>query len=176
MNELLIDSINTQIGVEGENHSKYMGLFNEANEYNFIEIGNLFLKYAKEELEHRMKFIQFLTDLGIRPQIPAIPASEKEEKENEVEEVVETVMPMMNRCSIEDLFEKALIVEKETTIKINELKKQAFEYGDFVFFDFLVWFTNEQFESETTLRNILSLCATTHSDALLENLIVEKYM
>ncbi|MEO0271016.1 MAG: ferritin [candidate division WOR-3 bacterium] len=92
---------------------------------------------AWEELGHAMKFFEFITERGEKPEL------EKLEK------------PKVNWNSPLEVFEDAYEHEKFITKNIHELYKSAEELNDYPTKIFLHWFIEEQVEEENQTLTIL---------------------
>lgn len=92
---------------------------------------------AKEELEHAMKFYEYINDRGGKVSLNSIPK------------------PPSEWNSVKEVFEKALQHEKTVTESIWRLATIAEEEKDRATLAFLQWFINEQVEEEKTFTEIL---------------------
>ncbi|MCE4614517.1 MAG: ferritin, partial [Desulfurococcales archaeon] len=98
---------------------------------------------AKEEVEHAMKFYEYINDRGERVVLEAI------EK------------PPVEWESVTQLFEEGLKHEKFVTDSINKIFEAARELGDKPTEVFLHWFIDEQVEEEKTFSEILGMLKLT---------------
>jgi ferritin len=94
---------------------------------------------SNEELEHAMKFYEFIYDRGGRVIFEAL-----EQPPTEFEGPV-------------DVFEKTLAHEQYITGRIHKLFAQAVEEKDFASQGLLQWFVDEQVEEEKTAGDILEM-------------------
>ncbi|HEX2182024.1 MAG TPA: ferritin, partial [Rubrobacteraceae bacterium] len=92
---------------------------------------------SREELEHAMKFFDFLLDRGEHPDLQAIEAP-----------------PYAFRSPL-DTFEQALEHEKEVTGRINALYELAVRESDLPAQVMLNWFVTEQVEEEKSATEIV---------------------
>ncbi len=93
---------------------------------------------AKEELEHAMKFYEYINDRGGKVSLNSIPK------------------PPSEWNSVKEVFEKALQHEKTVTESIWRLATIAEEEKDRATLAFLQWFINEQVEEEKTFSDIIN--------------------
>lgn len=130
ISEAVKDSINEQI--KHELHSAYLylsmvGYFESANLKGFAHWMRL---QSQEELEHAMKFFNFLLERGEKP-------------------VLQTIdQPRDEFHSPLDVFEQALGHEREITALIHKLYALSVEEKDYPAQLLLQWFVNEQVEEE----------------------------
>ncbi|MEB3806751.1 MAG: ferritin [Desulfurococcales archaeon] len=94
---------------------------------------------AKEELEHAMKFYEFINDRGGRVELYKVDEPPREWK------------------SVTDVFREALEHEKIVTKHINDLVDLARKLDDKPTEVFLHWFVTEQVEEEKIFQEILQL-------------------
>ncbi|HYN88921.1 MAG TPA: ferritin [Ardenticatenaceae bacterium] len=92
---------------------------------------------AQEEVEHAMKFFDFLHDRGARETLQAI-----EQPPTEFETSLE-------------VFERALAHEQKVTRMINDLYALATKDEDFATQAFLNWFVTEQVEEEKNATSVV---------------------
>lgn len=113
-----------------------MAAYTESEEY--AGFTHWLTKQAHEEYEHAMRFWQFLSDMGERPEWDAIPK------------------PETNYKSLLDVFEKALDHEKEVTARIHELFDDALKADCKRTRSFLKWFVDEQLEEEVSFGEVVT--------------------
>ncbi|NMB61425.1 MAG: ferritin [Chloroflexi bacterium] len=92
---------------------------------------------AEEELEHAMKFYEYINDRG--------------EKVN-LEQINQ---PPLEFGTVEEIFKMVLEHEQEVTARINLLYDIAVRDKDFASQSFLNWFVDEQVEEEKNASEIL---------------------
>ncbi len=137
MDKKIVKAINDQI--RKEIYSGYMYLAMAA----YLETQSLggcavWMKYqAKEEMEHAMKFFDFLNDRGEAVILQAIDK------------------PPAQYTSLKDVFEKTLKHEQKVTASINSLYALAKKVNDNATVVFLNWFIDEQVEEEKNASEIL---------------------
>ena len=127
------------------NHMKeefYSGYFYLAMSAHF-EAENLpgfaqwFKVQAQEELEHAMKFLAFINEVGGKAVLQAIPA------------------PPAKYKSLLSVFKTGLAHEKKVTAGIHKLMAQAKAEKDYPTEIFLQWFVTEQVEEEANFSQAL---------------------
>lgn len=139
MNKKLLDEMNVQINKEM--YSGYLYLAMAAH----FEAGNLpgFAKWmavqAKEELEHAMKFFEFLNEVGERIVLNTI-----DKPDTEFDDPIK-------------VFEQVLEHEQYISSRIHLLYKLAIEAGEYPTQIFLQWFVSEQVEEESNATAILEM-------------------
>lgn len=92
---------------------------------------------AEEEIEHAMKFFDFINERGGRVEL------------GEIEK------PPVNFGTPADAFAAALAHEQKVTGLINDIYKLALEENDYASQTFLHWFIDEQVEEEDAATHIL---------------------
>jgi len=138
MNKEINNACNEQI--QAEMYSAYLYLAMAA----FLESEDMggaasWMKYqAFEEMEHAMKFYDYVFQLG------------------GVVELLEIEKPPSKFGTLLEVFQGALEHEKIVTGRINSLYEMALEKKDYPFQMFLQWFINEQVEEESTANEIIS--------------------
>jgi ferritin len=93
---------------------------------------------AQEELQHAVKFYDFLLEHGEAVRLAAVDA------------------PAASWKNPLDVFEKTLEHERGVTARINKLATLARKEGDFSVEIFLHWFITEQVEEEASVNDVLS--------------------
>ena len=138
LSDPLIQAFNAQINLEFESAYAYLGMaaWCEANE--LTGFAAWLRAQAQEEVDHAMKFFQFVLDRDERivlSDVAATPAAFD---------------------SIVDVFRAALSHERRVTAAISDLYAKATAEQDFASVPILNWFTNEQIEEEATVRQIVA--------------------
>lgn len=108
----------------------YLALSLWCEEKNFKGFARFFLKQAEEEREHARKFIDYLLDRGVLP------------------EVTEVAAPKAKFKSLMDVAKQALSMEQANTAGINAAYEAAFTAKDYPSTVLLQWFISEQVEEE----------------------------
>jgi ferritin len=151
MDERILELINKQINSELYSAYLYLSMAAYLDHKGLPGFAKWMKVQAKEEVEHAMKFYEYVNDRGGRVKLEAI---EKPPTEWE---------------SVTKLFEEALEHEKFVTDSINKIFDAAREVGDKATEVFLHWFIDEQVEEEKTFSEVLGLLKMTneHPQALL---------
>ncbi|MCD6576745.1 MAG: ferritin [Anaerolineaceae bacterium] len=137
MNKKLLDEINVQINKEMYSGYLYLSMAAYFEEENLSGFANWMTMQAKEELEHAMKFVKFMNDVG--------------------EKIVYNTIdkPDTGFESPEKVFEQVLKHEQYVTSRIHLLFKLAVDTNEYPTQMFLKWFVNEQVEEEKNATEIL---------------------
>ncbi|MGO3151833.1 MAG: ferritin [Galactobacter sp.] len=133
----LEEAFNRQVTMEQEASITYRQLAVEMELADLPGIASWFRAQAEEELEHRDKFIDHMTDRGARPVFQAIPANELK---------IESVL---------DAFEASLAHEIKVSEAIRDIYRLSLEAGDIDSIPLLNWFVDEQVEEEATVGEII---------------------
>ncbi len=131
--------LNDQIKVEAHSSATYLAMSSWCDRQGFDFSADYFMKQSHEEREHMLKLFNYVTDLGghaISPEVTNVP---------------------QEFDSFRDVFEKALEQEIYVTQQFNRLADGCFKVKDFVTFQFLQWFLQEQVEEEYVARRALEL-------------------
>lgn len=137
INQKMQDAINKQIVREMYSSNLYLSMAAYYSSINLNGFANWMHVQAEEEMEHAMKFFDYLIDRGGQPLIGAIDA------------------PPSKWNNAQDAFEKALDHEKLVTSYINELMDLSIELKDHATSSLLQWFIDEQVEEEATTGEIV---------------------
>ena len=138
LSEKLLEAFNKQIVNELYSAYLYLSMAAYLDAKGLPGFARWMKAQAKEELEHAMKFYEYINDRGGRVRLDAIPK------------------PPEEWSGIKDVFEKALQHEKSVTASIYRLAEIAEEEKDRAAQVFLQWFIDEQVEEEKTFTEILS--------------------
>lgn len=133
----LAKKINNQMNLELYSALLYQQISAWASAHSLEGTAAFLYAHAKEELEHKQRLFDYLSDTGSMPVIDAVKA------------------PDHNFKSLADVFKKILAHEQFITKSINELVGAALDEKDFASFTFLQWFVNEQHEEEKLFKSIL---------------------
>ena len=138
ISEKLAKAISEQINAEY--YSAYLYLAMSALMENAALDGtaNWLFVQAKEEMAHGINMYQYLLDRGEVPSLTAIG------------------QPPASFNDIEEVFAEVLAHEEKVTGLINNLANLAVEENDHAFYQFIMWYVNEQVEEESNASNILS--------------------
>ena len=131
------DAVGGQIKHEFYSAYLYLSMAGSFEVANLTGFAHWMREQSREELEHAMKFFDFLLDRGEHVQLRAI-----EEP------------PYAFRSPL-DTFEQALEHEKEITARINNLYELAVRENDYPAQILLSWFVTEQVEEEKNATDIV---------------------
>jgi ferritin len=131
------DAVGEQIKHEFYSAYLYLSMAGSFEVANLPGFAHWMRQQSREELEHAMKFFDFLLDRGEHIQLRAI-----EEP------------PYAFRSPL-DTFEQALEHEKEITARIHDLYELAVRENDYPAQVFLNWFVAEQVEEEKSATEIV---------------------
>jgi ferritin len=151
----LQDGFNAQIGHEFAASVQYIGIAGYFKAENLELLSNLFFDQAAEEIEHGMKFVNYILDTSGELRIPVIPEAK------------------FDFTSAEEAAQAALAWEIEVTGQINALMDLAKEQNDHLAQYFLQWFIDEQLEEITKMEQLLSVIQRAGEKNLL---MVEAYL
>ena len=137
MNKKLLEEMNIQINKEIYSGYLYLAMAAHFEEKNLGGFAHWMEKQAGEELEHGMKFFEFLNELGQPVDLMAIDK------------------PEFDAGSPVRIFEQVLEHEKFVTSRIHLLYELAVSNKEYPSEVFLQWFVNEQVEEEKNATEIL---------------------
>jgi ferritin len=139
MDKNLLNEMNVQIKKEMFSGYLYLAMAAHFEAQNLPGFANWMNAQAGEELEHAMKFFNFLNEVGERVVLEAI-----EKPETEFGDPIQ-------------VFEQVLEHEQYITSRIHLLYKLAVEADAYPTQMFLQWFVNEQVEEEASATAILEM-------------------
>lgn len=131
------DAINKQIVHEMYSSNLYLSMASYYSSINLNGFANWMHVQAEEEMQHAMKFFDYLLNRGGRPVIGAIDAPQTDWES-----------PLV-------AFEGALNHEKKVTEWINNLMDLSIELKDHATSSLLQWFIDEQVEEEASTGEIV---------------------
>jgi len=137
MNKKLLDEMNIQINKEMYSGYLYIAMAAHFEEENFPGFANWMTIQAEEELEHAMKFFEFLHEVGGKVVLDAIDKPDSE------------------FGNPQEVFEQVLEHEQYVTSRIHLLYKLAADTNEYPTLMFLQWFVNEQVEEEKNATEIV---------------------
>ena len=137
MNKKLLDEMNVQINKEMYSGYLYLAMAAHFEEKNLPGFANWMTIQAEEELEHAMKFFEYLHEVGGKVVLDAIDKPDSE------------------FGNPKKVFEQVLGHEQYVTSRIHLLYKLAAETNEYPTQMFLQWFVNEQVEEEKNATEIL---------------------
>ena len=137
MNQKLLQEMNLQINKELYSSYLYLSMAAHFSQVNLGGFSHWMKSQAKEELDHAMKFYDFLNELGEKVDLQAI------------------AQPDANFGSPIKIFEQVLEHEIFVTTRIHLLYEIAVSEKNYPTQVFLQWFINEQVEEEKHATEIL---------------------
>lgn len=139
LKEEIENILNEQIKVEAHSSSIYLAMSSWCDDQGYDFSAGFFEKQAEEERSHMMKIFRYVNNRGgraISPEIKDIPTDFE---------------------SFRSVFELALEQEMHVTQQINNIAEKCLKHKDYVTFQFLQWFLEEQVEEEYVARRILEM-------------------
>lgn len=142
---------NRQLNQELRNAYLYLAMTAYFDSLSLTGFAHYFKVQAKEELEHVMRFYEFMVDRGWEIELQDVPK------------------PKAKWGSVLEAAEDFLAAETENTKRIWKMVDLAREAGDKAAESFLQWFVNEQVEEEKNASELLAKVklAKDHPAALL---------
>ncbi|MBN1483464.1 MAG: ferritin [Chloroflexia bacterium] len=137
MSQQLLDEMNLQINKELYSAYLYLAMAAHADAVNLPGFAHWMKLQAQEEMEHALKFYDFINNRGGRVVLEAIEQPQ-----------VEFESPL-------DMFEQTLEHEQYVTSRIHHLYELAVADKDYASQVFLNWFVEEQVEEEASAGEIL---------------------
>ena len=133
----LQEAFNLQVNNEMSSAYLYLSMSAYCESVNLPGIAHWMRLQYQEEMEHGLKFFDFITDRGSHAVLRAIPQPPAEFK------------------SVLDVFERTLAHEQKVTAAINQLYELALQKKDYPSQVFLQWFITEQVEEEKIAGQIV---------------------
>lgn len=137
ISETVQDAMNQQLKSELYSAYVYLSMAAYFEAANLPGFAHWMRVQSQEELEHAMKFYDFINDRNGRVVLQAID-----------QPPIEFESPL-------EIFERALAHEQQVTAAINQLYDQAVQEQDYATQAFLHWFVTEQVEEEKTATQIV---------------------
>lgn len=131
-------AINTQINKEFYSAYLYLAMSADADLKGFKGAGKWFRAQYQEEVDHALKFMDYLMSQRAAVELDAVPK------------------PPASFASLPDMFQKTLEHEQFVTKSINGLMRLAQRDSDFATQSFLQWFVKEQVEEEKSAGDVLA--------------------
>jgi ferritin len=131
--------LNEQIKWEAYASSLYLSMSSWCDNQGLDFSAEFFAKQSNEERNHMLKLFKYVNDRGgraISPEITNIPTDFE---------------------SFRSVFEQTLQQEMFVTQQFNNMADKCLKLKDFVTFQFLQWFLEEQIEEEYVARRILDM-------------------
>ena len=151
LSKTIQDAMNRQINAELYSAYLYLSMSAYLESVNLPGFAHWMRVQAQEEVEHAMKFYEFIHDRGGRVTLQAIE------------------QPPTDFDSPLDVFEQALAHEQKVTGMINDLYTLAVEEKDYASQALLQWFATEQVEEEKIATQVIEMLKVVgeHGPALL---------
>ena len=131
------DAMNEQIKNEFYSAYQYLAMAAYCESANLSGFAQWMRAQSQEEMEHAMKFYDFILDRGGRVVLQAMD------------------QPVVDFGSPLEVFEQALEQEREVTAMINDLYGLAVRENDYASQVFLQWFVTEQVEEEKNAGDVV---------------------
>lgn len=138
MDKEILEALNKQLNQELQNAYLYLAMAAYFDNLGLKGFSNYFKVQAREELEHALKFYEYINSRGEKVELYDIPLVKKQ-----WENILE---------AIRDFY----TAEKNNTQRIWSLVDIARRQGDKATESFLQWFVNEQVEEEEQAMDLLS--------------------
>lgn len=137
LNETLLNALNNQVNFEFYSSYTYLAMAGYCESIDLPGFANFFRVQAKEELDHAMKFYDYVY-----------------QKNGSIElEMIEK--PQITYDGLIDVFKKGYDHEQLVTKKIYELADIAYEVREHATISLLKWFIDEQVEEENSFNALL---------------------
>jgi len=134
----LLAEFNRQMNQELRNAYFYLAMAAYFDSLSLTGFAHYFKVQAREELEHAMKFYEFMVDRSWEVELQDIPK------------------PKTKWSSVLEAVEDFLAAEVENTKRIWRIVDLAREVGDKAAENFLQWFVSEQVEEEKSASELLA--------------------
>lgn len=131
--------LNEQIRHEAYASSLYLSMSSWCDDQGLDFSADFFAKQSEEERTHMLKLFKYVNDRGgkaISPEVVNIPTDFE---------------------SFRGIFEQTLQQEMFVTNQFNNIADKCMRLKDFVTFQFIQWFLEEQVEEEYVARRILEM-------------------
>ncbi len=137
LSQKLLDALNDQLNAEYYSSYLYLAMSAHCEAESFRGMAHWLREQSKEEMEHAMKFYDFILSRGARVQLKELPT------------------PPNHWASPLAVFEATLAHERHITERIHKLLDLAVAEHDHPGQVFLHWFVNEQVEEEAAAQLIV---------------------
>jgi ferritin len=137
MDKEVLDLLNTQIEKEAKASQVYLGLSISVDFKGYSGFAELFRNRTNEERIHLLKLVDYLSERGQLAKTPDISSFNQ------------------NYYDVEEYFEVALDLERDTTQGVEEICAKCMSANDFTTLNFMQWFLTEQQEEEALFQGIL---------------------
>ncbi|MFZ4861849.1 ferritin [Sphingobacterium sp. Mn56C] len=139
LSEDIENILNAQIKVEAHSSALYLAMSAWCDDQGLDNAASFFAKQSDEERAHMLKIFNYVSSRGGKPISPEV-----------------TNIPV-DFESFRGVFEQALVQEMFVTEQFNSIADKCMLAKDYVTFNFLGWFLEEQVEEEYVARRILEL-------------------
>lgn len=139
LNVKIQELINEQINKEMYSAYLYLNISNFYAEKGLNGFASWFKKQAGEEVEHAMKFVNYMHSEGAAVTLKAIDG------------------PTQVFNDLKDPLDFQLTHERSVTSWINAIYKASLEVNDYRTTNFLNWFINEQAEEESNAADLIAM-------------------
>ena len=156
LHEKIEQALNRQINNEMSAAYNYLAMMAHFEHLNLSGFARWMQVQRNEELAHAQRLIHYVLDRGGRVDLDAVPK------------------PPTGFTNPQEVFERALQMEKENTQSIDELYRLASEANDYATLSHLQWFLDEQVEEEKTFDEVSSLLEMAGDDRSALLLLNEK--
>ena len=139
LNEEIEKILNEQIKVEAQSSAVYLAMSSWCDDQGYDVSAQFFAKQSDEERTHMLKLFNYVNDRGgraISPEVANVPTDFE---------------------SFRGVFEEMLEQEMFVTQQFNNIADKCMKVKDFVTFQFIQWFLEEQIEEEYVARRILEM-------------------
>ena len=137
INALVEEGLNTQINNELESAYTYLAMSAHLETTIYTGFAKWMRLQAEEERGHAMKLFDYLNDRGGKVVLASLE------------------QPKSDYNSTLEIFEAALLQERNTTGQINGLYETANSEKDYATLEFLGWFLSEQVEEENAAEKMV---------------------
>ena len=137
LSKKMLDALNEQVNAEFYAAHLYLSMAAHFDGEGLPGFATWMKKQYEEEVEHAMKFYEYINDRGSKVVLKAID------------------QPLTEFDSPLDIFQKALEHEQKVTAMINNLVDIADEEKDRATHVFLHWFIDEQVEEEKSVSEVI---------------------
>lgn len=149
LSDELCVALNKQIGHELYNAHQYLDVAAWFKQRCLFNLADIYFAQAKEEDTHAEKLINFVVDMRGKLSIPSVGAT------------------IDNFVKAEDAAQLALLREEITTEDIYKLVSLAWSEGNYIAWNFLQWFVNEQQSELSEATDRLQLIQQNRDNLLL---------
>ena len=139
LNQAMQDALNEQIKHEFYSAYAYLSMAAYCESLNLVGFARWLQVQAEEEVEHAMKFYNFINDRGGRVRLQALD------------------QPPVDFASPLAVFEQAHQHERQVSELINRLYALAAREQDYASQAFLQWFLTEQVEEEKITSHVVEM-------------------